>query len=272
MKHLYKLFTLLLVASVLVSCNRDQGDTDYLQNRDTTIFFASNSFALFVEEGAQNIVEIPVGATQVASSDIPYTLTVDPASTAVEGVDFNILGSGTSFSNGNIISVVRIQADFDNAVIEGKVAILNLSSGDAGVSDGGNQFTLELFKFCPFEGLDTTSYTGTPTVPDLGYDGSPTYVVTVNPVPGTDNQWTVSTAWGPDFVWDLCGACVPPGSFPYSATIVLNDDFTIDVIGNDAWATGGSGSFSPCTQEFTYTLTQGLFTGSFGVDVVLTPN
>ena len=271
MRHLYKLFTLLIVTSVLVSCNRDQGDTDYLNDRETTIFFSASAATLFVQEGEPNIVEIAVGATAVASTDIPFSISVDPASTAVEGVDFNILGSSTSFSNGNIISTFRVQGDFENAEIDGKVAILNLTSNDVSVS-ASNQFTLELFKFCPFDGLDTTSYTASVSVPDLGVDEAPSYILSVDPVPGTDNQWTIYSAWGPEFVAFLTGNPIYSGIFLYSATIVLNDDFTIDIVGNDAWATGGAGTFSPCTQEFTYTLSQGLFTGSFGVDVVLTPN
>ena len=52
----------------------------------------------------------------------------------------------------------------------------------------------------------------------------------------------------------------------------INDDYTVDFIGNDAWATGGSGNYSPCTQVFDITLTQGLFTTSFTTQVVMSPN
>ncbi len=268
MRYIYKIFTLLFVSVVLVSCQRDQGDTDYLIDRDNTIFFASSSAILFVEDGAQNTIEIAVGATATASSDIQYTITLDPASTAVEGVDFNFLNSSTSFSNGNIISTIRIQGDFENALEDGKTAIFNLSAGDVGVSDS-NQFTLDLFKLCPFTGLNTTNYEASVFAFD---DEAPSYVLTVDPVPGTDNQWTVYSGWGPTFVSWATGNPGYDGAFLYSGTIVLNDDFTIDFIGNDSWATGGAGTFSPCTQEFSYTLNQGLFTTSFTTDVVLTPN
>lgn len=268
MKTIYKILSLVLLLTVTVSCNRDKVDTVDLSNRDNTIFFAASSATLFVEEGAQNIVEISVGATALANGEIPFTLAVDPSSTAVEGTDFTILGSSTAFSNGKIISTVRIQADFASATLEGKVAIFNLTSGEVGVGTS-NQFTLELFKFCPFNGLNTSNYSASVRAFD---EDAPSYVLSVDPVPGTDNQWTVYSGWGPTFVSWATGNSGYDNLYIYSGTIVLNEDFTIDFIGDDAWATGGSGTFSPCTQEFSYTLTQGLFTTSFTVDVVLTPN
>ena len=269
MKNIYKIITLLFVSIVLVSCQRDQGDTDYLNDRGNTIFFAKSSAILFVEDGAPNTIEIAVGATALASGEVPYNITLDPASTAVEGVDFTILNSTTSLINGNIISKLRIKGNFENALVEGKTAIFNLSaSGDVEVSDN-NQFTLELFKLCPFTGLNTSNYTASVTAFDAE---APSYVLTLDPVPGTDNQWTVYSGWGPTFVSWATGNSAYDNLYIYSGTIVLNSDFTIDFIGNDAWATGGSGNFSPCTQEFSYTLSQGLFTTSFTVDVVLTPN
>ena len=269
MKNINKIFTLLFVSVVLISCQRDQGDTDYLNDRGNTIFFAKSSAILFVEDGAPNTIEIAVGATALASGEIPYTITLDPTSTAQEGVDFTILNSTTSLINGNIISKLRIKGNFENALVDGKTAIFNLSaSGDIEVSDN-NQFTLELFKLCPFTGLNTSNYTASVTAFDAE---APSYVLTLDPVPGTDNQWTVYSGWGPTFVSWATGNSAYDNLYIYSGTIVLNSDFTIDFIGNDAWATGGSGNFSPCTQEFSYTLSQGLFTTSFTVDVVLTPN
>jgi hypothetical protein len=50
-----------------------------------------------------------------------------------------------------IVSSFDVIGDFDNATIDGKMAIFNLSSTDTSVEvQGQSQFTLNLIKFCPF--------------------------------------------------------------------------------------------------------------------------
>jgi len=274
MKTIYKILSLVLLLTVFVSCTRDKIETENLDTRENTLFFTSTNAALYVEDGAENTYDITVGSTALAQGTIGYTITVDPSSTAVEGVDFDIISS-TELVAGNLVSTFTIEADFENAEIDGKTAVLNLSSNNAKVGVV-NQFSIGLFKFCPFEGLNTTSYSA--RVFAFG-DEAPGYDLTLVPVPGTSNQWTISTGWGTNFVfWATGGNPAYAGIWVYSGVIQINEDFTLDVIGDDdqggpfnGWATGGSGLFSPCTQVMSYTLTQGLFTSPFTVDVVLTP-
>lgn len=101
---------------------------------------------------------------------------------------------------------------------------------------------------------------------------APSHSVALTPVAGTDNQFTVTSTWGPNFVGWATNNSGLNGQYLYSGTITVNDDLTVGVIGNDAWATGGTGSYDPCLDQFTITLTQGLFTTSFTVDIVMTPN
>lgn len=265
MKKIYKLLAVLSIG-LFASCEFDQGDTPYLDNRDNNIFFIGESGALNVAEGVENVYTINVGSTAPAES-LNYSIEVDEAnSVAVEGLDFNILETVGSFDNGKVVSSIRISADFDVASTEGKTVVFNLVSEDAQTSS--KQFSLDLVKLCPYEGLDTTEYTANVYAFD---DEAPSFDLTLVPVSGEENQWTIYSSWGPTFVSWATGDNQYDGMFLYSGTIVLNDDFTVDVIGNDSWATGGSGSFSPCTQQFSFTLSQSLFSGSFTVDVVLSP-
>ncbi len=101
-------------------------------------------------------------------------------------------------------------------------------------------------------------------------DEAPAHTVALVPVDGTDNQWTVATSWGPEFVAWATDDPGYSGAFLYSGTIILNDDFSVEFIGNDAWATGGTGSYTACDDQFTITLTQALFTTAFTVDIVMT--
>lgn len=99
---------------------------------------------------------------------------------------------------------------------------------------------------------------------------APGHTVELVAVDGTDKQWTVVSSWGPNFVGWATGNSGFNGLYPYSGTIVLNDDFTVDFIGDAGWATGGSGTYSACDDQFNITLTQALFSSSFTVDVVMT--
>lgn len=101
---------------------------------------------------------------------------------------------------------------------------------------------------------------------------APSHTVALVPVAGTDNQFTVVSVWGPEFVAWATGDEGFSGQFPYPATLTINDDFTLDVTGNANYATGGSGSYSSCTDTFEFTITQALFNNPFTVDIIMTGN
>jgi len=268
MKNIFKILTLSLVAIIAISCDRDTGEYPYLNDRVNTIGYTSSSSTLFVEDGAANNVSVGVAATSVVDAG-SFSISVDESSTAVEGVDFTIEGGNNfSFESGNIVLTFSVIGLFEGAIVEGKTLVLNLQSADFEVGSS-NQYSLTFVQFCPFDGLETTSYTAYPSAFDAN---APEFSVTLVPVGDSINEYTIASGWGPNFVSWATGNSGYDGLYQYSGTIVINDDFTIDFVGDDAWATGGSGEFSPCTQEFSYTLQQGLFTTSFETDVVLIPN
>jgi hypothetical protein len=98
------------------------------------------------------------------------------------------------------------------------------------------------------------------------------YTATLTLIDGTTNQYTIDSAWGPNFVSWVTGDSGYDGLYVYSATITINSDNTISVVGDDGWAIGGTGNFdSSCKNTFSYNIDQTLFgPGSFTVDVELT--
>ena len=271
MKNIYKLLTLVLTLTIVTSCDRDQGEYPYLDNREVTIGFRGAEVSLFVENGADNIIAATVGASTVLPGG-SYLVSVDDSSTAVLGVDYDFV-SGTvgSFESGNILSSISIVADFENSTIDGKTVVLNLISNDPSLSvaEAFSQYTINLIQFCPFNGLNTTSYTAYPNAFDAD---APSYTVNLVPVGDSTTEYSIETGWGVNFVGWATANPAYDGLYVYSGTITINEDFTTIFNGDDAWATGGTGLFSPCTQEFSYTLSQGLFDSPFTVDVVLIPN
>lgn len=255
---------------LFVSCNVDQGEDGFQNDSDRYAHFFKSSGTLFVEEGADNEFPVTVVLSKSFSMDKQYVIEIDEdASDAVEGEDFTIITNGYTFQEGNLVTDFTVVGDFDYAELDGKQVVFNLVSVEDADVVYRTSFALTLVKSCPFTGLNTTSYNA-----DVFAFGAqaPSHSVTLVPVSGVDNQWTVTSTWGPSFVAWATGDPAYDGQYVYSGTIILNDDFTVEVVGDDTWATGGEGLFSPCTQEFSFTLTQGLFQNPFTVDVVMMPN
>ena len=169
MKYIYKLLTLVLTLTIVTSCDRDQGEYPYLENRETTIGFRGDQGSILVEDGADNMVSVTIGASTVVYGGT-YSLTVDDSSTAVVGVDYDFVsGTDGSFESGNILSNISIVADFENSIIEGKTVVLNLTSNDPSLSvaEAFSQYTINLIQFCPLNADFTGSYTLSTVAPGI---------------------------------------------------------------------------------------------------------
>lgn len=267
MKNIFKqsyvyMFSLLFIAA-LTSCNddnelpKDYPDSGYLE-------FSSS--ATNVLENVTS-VEIPVSMPYGINTnglEVTYTaeLANGTAPNAALGTFTFMIPAGEK--TGNIaFDVTESTGNYD--VLFTLVSV-NHPDYQIGLSDGSKivQHTLTV---CNVEVLNT--YNGA-AVASIGVDG-PAFNPTLTLVPGTTNQYTIDTAWGPDYVAGLTGNPGFNGMFVYSATITINDDYSVTVTGDDAWATGGTGTWDPCTNTITYTLTQGLFGNPFTTDVTLTP-
>jgi len=150
MKNIYKLLTLVLTLTIVSSCDRDQGEYPYLDNREVTIGFRGAEGTILVENGADNMLSAIVGASTVVPSG-SYSVSVDGTSTAVLGVDYDFVsGTDGSFESGNILSSISIVADFANSTSDGKTIVLNLISNDPSLSvaEAFSQYTINLIQFC----------------------------------------------------------------------------------------------------------------------------
>jgi hypothetical protein len=112
-------------------------------------------------------------------------------------------------------------------------------------------------------------------------DGSEinTFDMTLTPT-GNEGEYTISSAWGTNFVAAATGNPAFDGQFIYDGTLTLGANNTVTIVGNDTNFFPGTVAFDdalngnifdPCALTLSYTLEQGLFTNPFVVDVVLTP-
>ncbi len=208
MKTIKNIFIVTIVSLTIFSCNREKIETDNFLNNNVLFFIDSNA-NLLVEDGAANTLDIAVGSTGVSNNNLSYSISVDDSSTAVQGVDFDIVSTSTSFSSGQNTTSFSIVGDFDNAETEGKTVVFNLTSTEAGVSDA-NQFTLQLIKLCPIDADFTGDYALTYVANGLFDTPSLTPGVVTLSVGATPTERQLSAAPYPAF------GVFPPITFTFS--------------------------------------------------------
>jgi len=246
MKNIYKLLTLVLTLTIVTSCDRDQGEYPYLDNREVTIGFRGAEGSLLVENGADNMVSAIVGASTVVPSG-SYSVSVDGTSTAVLGVDYDFVsGTDGSFESGNILSSISIVADFANSTIEGKTVVLNLTSNDPSLSvaEAFSQYTINLIQFCPLNADFTGSYTLSTVVPGI-YDsvvflnGAVTIVEGSNPT-----ERVITVAPYPEF-----GAFTP---VDFKFSLVCGNVNVGDIFATGVGCNGGTTEIAPAEEVGSY--------------------
>jgi len=275
MKNIY--IILIAVCTVFVACKDDEGPSYYSDLEAGWVQFPSNNTSSIINLGTGVAeVEIPLflqTTTNIAGLDVTYELvSVSGGSPSAALSGSNVVSFAAGTDNGSVfLSVDNTAVLTEPLVVDVILTGTSRNNVRVGLSDGSKPVAHRITVNCASN--VGTSYAGDAASSDLGlgFGIAPAWTPTLAPVAGVDNQWTVDSAWGPDFVNFLCGGCVPPGSFPYPATITLNSDNSVTVTG-DGYATGGSGTYDPCSDEFDLVLTQALFSGSFTVEVKYTSN
>ena len=258
MKMRNKLYSILaLCGMVLVSAC---GDHETPTFTDSFISFKGGSITRSESDPAFEIL--------ITASSEGATSGISLGGSATEGVDYNI--SSTTVTTGSDFTTTITVTPIDNLVIDGTQTIeITLTDGGFPGGADGKVYTVTLLDDdCPAEVSATYAGTGRAFNAD-----TPEWSATLTAVGGTDNQWTVNSLWGPDFVGWATGDAGFNGRFIYAGTITYNaTDRSVAVAGDAGWATGGTGTYDTCNDVFTFTLTQGLFQSDFTVDVTLTGN
>lgn len=265
MKNYFKLLAVVVLLGTFTSCEQDliifnQGQ--FAQLTSTT--------AASIGESSGTVVPITVNLAEQASSDVTISLEI----TGADASRFSLTAPSITIPSGQATGEVGFSA-VDNLDVDGNVDVtirLSASSsvpvGIGGEGLNGLERVITIVDDdCPI--VTASSY----NVDVFAFDTqAPSHTVNLVPVMGTTNQFTITSSWGPEFVAFATGNPGFSGQFLYSGTITLNPDFTVDFAGDDAWATGGTGTYSSCDDQFSITLTQALFTTDFTVDIVMTGN
>lgn len=222
--------------------------------------------------------DVDVSGTKAVCSNSSVNFTVDSEST----VYYAILPSSNTKPSSDFVFDKNNAVSFSQA---GSKTVL-LGNLDLGSSYTINSITVNENGTRSSE-VTTTSFT-TPSRADIlagSYSGNYTGQTilsgsvysefTPTLVDNGDGTFTVDSFFG-DFVANATGNEDYVGQFQYPGTLVINDDFTVSVTTDNGYATGGMGTYDPCTDSFNLTLDQFIFTeddgsSSFDVNVKFSP-
>ncbi|MFY0630745.1 MAG: hypothetical protein JXR05_10210 [Flavobacteriaceae bacterium] len=261
------IYIMLLSLFAFASCESDTEIDTPSYGNSNWIQFESET-ASVTEANTINVPVLLASANNASGVTVTFTVTSDATDR------FNVTQTGTlEIPAGEFAGNIEIIPVDDNLVNGDATLTIALSNTDVGVGLGGEgvRFHETVVTVVDDDCIPAPSTSYSAAVRAFN-DNAPAYDATLTLVPGTTNEYAIDSAWGPDFVGWATGDPSFNGSFPYPARIIINNDLTITIVGSAGYASGGTGTYDSCGDVFSYTLTQGLFSNPFTVDVVLTAN
>lgn len=144
-----KILSLSLIAFVLLlSCDAKDSEVNlYSAGQDLTYFTDVNVVnTVVLTESSNPEFNIQVGSTIKTNVNRSYTVSVDPESTAIEGVHFTFNSSSVVIPAGEYVTDLVLNLDYLNVPNQGAVLILNLAGEN--VHEPRATYTLNISKLC----------------------------------------------------------------------------------------------------------------------------
>jgi len=266
MKNIIKITTLLILTVSLIGCNAVDDSRFKSEPEKGWIEFGSSEILVLNQDFPE--FEIPVEYNvPVNRQNVTYEYTVEVVSGTNPGVETGTFTQVVPADTRDASFMYDLLAS-ETGSYTVKFTITNIDNPDVIIGlEGDNPIVLDLTVVSSFTGVASFS----------GAENN-TFVTTLVPT-DEPNQFTISSAWGDNFVAEATGDPSFEGLFVYPGVLTINDDNTIVITSDDPALPGtvtqddstNGNEFDPETLEFVYTLDQNLFNGDFVVDVVLTP-
>lgn len=254
MKNIVTSFLLGLVAVSFVSC--DDNDLKY-SGPSQVMFPEGTSGTYYIAEANTQLYTVRVGVSAATSADRTIAIAVDPASTAVSGVDYTMPAS-VVIKAGEYVADLIVTGIYAG-VADGVKNTLILSINDPAVAQFNATYTVFLSKFCPFVAAD---FVGTWTATYYEKDNS-----TVAYSQDVQINWSAElgdTLELIDFHSDAVDGYFGPSTIklvadysdPANFNVLILDQFVTDYGGayGEVWikpASGLSSPFSSCDKTIT---------------------
>lgn len=147
-----KYLLILITCITIFSCKDSDDFSQENYSGDSYSFFQVDN-PEFVVSPSNNSFDVVVGSTVLSSSDRTYTVSVDPATTAVSGTDFVISSNSVTIPAGEYFGVLSVTSDVQTVNPDGSTLVLNLDD-DASFS---NKVSILIKKECP---VSSSLFTG----------------------------------------------------------------------------------------------------------------
>lgn len=274
MKKLLYIFYIAALTPFLTGCFDDPGTDTLLTDKvdgfveivEASGGVSSTKSFIAVPDG-QNVpssVTVSFGGA-VSTSAVEITYEVDTeASTAVEGVDFELISGNTvTIPAGEYTAPINFEVSDDNLQVDNPVTIVfRITNASVPVLQDYAEATITLAVSCPApESIFGTYNVVTTETSPAGCSGV-TNVVEITPVEGSDVQLNLSDVTGGLYA-NCYGSADNPGVVNYicgELSMVDQDDV---VYGGDVF--NGTGSYSAATGELTLSWSNGF--GDAGTSV-----
>ena len=273
-KYFSKISVALLFLVAFTSCQEDIVKYDAVNGKALANFLkpAGN---LPVLEATESVAKIKINVSTISTVDRAIVIAIDEASTATPN-QYTIDQASLVVPAGKHTAEIIVTGNFSQVDSDKYHLLINLVSvGNATLDATLKKFDLTIFKTCPFDAtlVANSSYTGSAYKDSFA---SNNYIADFYPVitKTGDREFTFDSMWGTGFVAAITQNPQYDGQYVYSGKIIVEDDLTLTIIPTDdnISGSGGAGTYDPCTNTFTYVLTEDIFSAAFPVYVTLTPN
>lgn len=268
-----KYITVAALALSLSSCDAilDDSVTDFGATPVLVQFATDAETANFIQTDANPVYtyEIPVtligGRNQPIDQPVDVTVAVDPSSTAVEGVEFNLVTSQTTIPAGEMTANVVIEVLSENLdPFDPQTVVLDITSSDLTISEDSTT-EIVLQAACEY---DLSGFIGSYNVTQSGMFGAGTYVAEVSegPEPNTllvENLRSPGSQTIIELSTDPTNPTITFRSEELGAALYVHSSY------GDTWATTitpGDSSYGSCDNalnlEFKLCVSVGCFAGT----------
>lgn len=265
-----KILSLLLFTTIMLFIGCSEQENVQLEIGDGFIQLADTSASISEDSSGNIKTTVLLGASNQYNTNgikVNFSISSDDASRYVVSPAGGVLTIPAGEVSADII-LTPVDNIINDGNIEVNLTLLNTSDKPIGI---GGQGLKNISKKILITDNDCPTIFGSSYGAKVYAFGeeAPSHKVTLVPVPGTTNEFTVSTLWGPTFVSWATGNNAYDNQFVYPAKLTVNSDFSVTVTGA-GYATGGSGTYVACEDKFDVVITQALFSSPFTTRVVLT--
>ncbi|WMI69639.1 hypothetical protein [Mangrovimonas sp. YM274] len=263
------LFILSIFTLFLTSC--DEQDPELYDGPSLIYFTEGTSGRFFVEDTPESSTQIVVGVTKAASTDRTFTVAVNEELTTATPDQYEFQSYTFTIPANEYLGYVEVFGNFDAISTQGSTLAIELVDiQNAEVANFDTTFLLGLNQYCPVDlpgtSFNGSAFIGTSLVNNFQGELVPT---------GGLNEYSIANAWG-EFVAAATGDDSYLGQYYYPVVIQIGCDYNVSLTPantNGIPGAGGTGVYNDGAGVISLSLTQGLFTEPFNVevDLVLVP-